>query len=144
MTARTKSILLLLGALLIGVLIGGLIQASMVEQRIERIGYLRSERGFIRHVERLVEPHDEAQREAIRSVLRRNAQRMVDLRLDFRNEVSALLDSTRAELDSVLTDEQMERLEEEIRTREPDRRPRRGRMPGGRRRPGPADSADVP
>ena len=136
MTARTKSMLLLLGALLIGALIGGLIHARMVEQRIERIGYLRSERGFIRHVERVVEPRDEAQREAIRAVLRQNAERMVDLRFRFRDAVEALLDSTRAELASLLTDEQMERLEEEIRTREQDRRSRRGRQPG-RRRVGP-------
>ena len=122
--------LLLLGALLIGAVLGGLIHARMVEQRIERIGYLRSERGFIRHVERVVAPSDEAQREAIRAVLRRNAERMVDLRFQFRDAVEALLDSTRAELDSVLTDDQMERLEEEIRTRS--QRPRRGR-PAGRR-----------
>lgn len=125
MTPRAKSLLLMLAALLIGVVLGGLIHARMVEHRIERIGFLRSDRGFINHVERVVEPENEAQREAIRAVLETGAARVAEHRRRSRREVQILLDSTRSELDSVLTDEQMVRLEELIRTREENRRSRR-------------------
>ena len=69
MTARTKSTLLLLGTLLIGMLLGVFVHTLMVQNRIERIASLRSQAGFVRFMGNMIEPTDDAQRRAIRDVL---------------------------------------------------------------------------
>ncbi len=112
MSARTKSVLLVIATLLIGLVLGALLNARLAERRIERIASLRSERGFVQFIEDAVQPRDDSQREAIRDVLRRAGERMAAHQERSRREARAMLDSTRAELADVLTPEQMQRLDE--------------------------------
>jgi hypothetical protein len=134
MTPRVKSALLLALTLLIGMVLGALLNARLAEQRLERLAFLRTQRGFTRFLERAITPRDEAQREAVRAVLERSAVRLSDHMQRSRAEMEAILDSTRAELQTVLTDEQMEQLEQRLQMRPPDRRDRRLRRgpPPGR------------
>jgi hypothetical protein len=132
MNIKTKSALILLGTLVIGMVLGGLVNARMVDQRIERIGYLRSEPGFVRYWHRAIEPTDEAQRLEIEAVLDGAATRMAEHMRRSRSEARAIMDSTRAELSRVLTEEQMRQLEEarpRLRQR-PEHRERRGERRG--------------
>lgn len=126
MTPRAKSALLLIGTLLIGIVLGVLLHARLSEQRIERLAFLRSQRGFVRFMERAIEPRDEEQRQAIRAVLERAAQRMAEHQTESRREARVILDSTRAELRALLTDEQLRQLEEHLEFRR-EYRPGRGR-----------------
>src|SRR5690554_5730472 len=98
MSPRVKSIVLLVVTLLIGGVLGALLQARMAEQRIERIAAYRSERGFIRFIERGIEPHDEQQHEQIRAILSTAASRVSEKSTRHRQEMRAIIDSTRAEL----------------------------------------------
>jgi cytosine/adenosine deaminase-related metal-dependent hydrolase len=132
MTARVKSSLLLVATLLIGMVLGALLNARLAEQRLERIASLRSARGFSAFIERSIEYRDEAQREAVRAILDRAGARMTAHMEETRREVRALFDSTRAELSTVLTEEQLEQLEQRLEMGRQNRRPR-----GGPRRPPP-------
>ncbi len=114
MTARTKSILLLLGMLLIGMLLGVFVHTLMVEDRIERITSLRSRAGFVRFMENMIEPTDDAQRKAIRDVLDGTAEKLNVHHAESRETVQEIMESFRASLDSLLTEEQVNALNERM------------------------------
>ncbi len=114
MSARTKSVLLLLLSLGLGAVLGALVQARLAEQRLERLALFRSERGLTRALERVIEPTDEAQRQAVAEVLAGSARRMAAQMRQNRERSFALLDSTMQALESVLTEEQMEEVTRRI------------------------------
>ncbi len=114
MTARTKSTLLLLGTLLIGMLLGVFVHTLMVESRIERLTSLRSQAGFVRFMENMIEPTDDAQRRAIRDVLERAAEQLDMHHAESRETVEGIMESFRASLDSLLTEEQVQALNERM------------------------------
>lgn len=129
MTTRTKSTLLLSVTLVIGMVLGAVINAYVAKRRFEHVGYLRSERGLARHLENAIEPRDEAQRTAIRAILEKSAARICSHMDSSAAEGRVIMNETKAELAKVLTLDQMERLEKV--SRPPDRARMRGRMPGG-------------
>lgn len=114
MTARTKSTLLLLGTLLIGMLLGVFVHTLMVESRIERLTSLRSQAGFVRFMENMIEPTDDAQRRAIRDVLEETAEQLDMHHAASREAVEGIMESFRASLDSLLTEEQIQALNDRM------------------------------
>jgi hypothetical protein len=122
MTPRLKSTLLLIVVLIIGGILGALVQARLAEQRIEQIAAHRSERGFMRFIERGIEPVDADQEGAVRTILRGSSMRVAEQTMRHRAEIRAIMDSTRAELSTVLTPEQMAQLEEHLDRHRPMRR----------------------
>jgi ERCC4-type nuclease len=141
MSPRIKSILLLVAVFVIGGLVGALIQARMAEERIGRIAVHRSERGFVRFMERGIEPTDDTQAEQIRSILQESSTRMAEQARMNRQSIRSIVDSTRAELNQVLTPDQQQALREHIEQSRPmmrrgdgPNRERRG-PPGERRMP---------
>lgn len=131
MSPSLKSVLLLLITLVIGGVLGALLHARLSEQRLERIAAYRSERGFIRYIERGIEPTDADQQEQIRQILSSAASRVSERSTRHRQEMRSIIDSTHAELSQVLTPEQQQRLREHLETH----RPRRGGGPGQGRGP---------
>ena len=138
MTARTKSALILVATLVVGILLGALGTSVVFNQRLEKIIAIGQPDGFSLTLEEVIQPHDEAQRAQIRAVLRQTGQRMHEQRRAHFEDLIGLFDSTRAALEPLLTDEQKERFDAWI---ERDRRPWRARRPGERprfrRRPAP-------
>lgn len=148
MSARLKSLLLLFAALLLGGVLGALVNARLAEARLEQVASLRSSSGFVRFVERGIEPRDEAQREAIRAVLQRSAEQLAETRNQHRQEVRRIVEATRAELAPLLTADQRAQLEArlEVHNDRPGGRERR-RDRGRHRAPAersPADSLPSP
>ncbi|HVK40367.1 MAG TPA: hypothetical protein VNA88_17685 [Candidatus Kapabacteria bacterium] len=131
MTTRVKSALILGSTLLIGMLLGGVLNAWLAERRFERVGYFRSEQGFTRHIEEAIGPTDEAQAAAVHEILQRSAARMRQHMDSSGARGRRILDSTRAELATVLTPEQLERVDRIMRQARPGHGPR-GPGPGGR------------
>lgn len=145
MNARTKSILLLLAALLVGGLLGALVQARLAEQRIEQIAAHRSERGFMRFVERGIEPVDSEQEAAVRAILQGASMQMAEKTMRHRLEIRSIVDSTRSELSRVLSPEQLEQLDAHLQRERPMHRGRGpGELDGQRRRQGPPDGRRAP
>ena len=128
MNARTTSFLVILGTLLVGIMIGALATGAIVNQRVEALQALRMEGGFMKMLERQIEPVDDKQKGEIRAVLKEAARRQTELRRDMISEHRALFNDLRSELDEILTPEQRERLRS-LAERE------RQRDPGWRRPP---------
>ncbi len=129
MTARTKSALMLVSTLLIGMLLGSLLTGALQSRRLQNVAQLRSARGLSFLLEEVIRPETDEQREAIRSVLEDAAPMLAEEMNSSRQRMQALMDSVRAELDPLLTDEQRARLDD--RTRFDRRRPPHG-PPGAR------------
>jgi hypothetical protein len=136
MTARVKSGLLLGLMLLIGVVLGMVINARMADRRFERVGYFRSQQGFARHLEEIIHPTDDAQRSKVEAILEEAAARMRTHMDSSVAEGRRIMDSTRAELAKVLTQDQLERLDKEMRSHR-EMGPGAGRRGMGMHRRGP-------
>jgi hypothetical protein len=102
---------IIIGTLLIGVIIGALIVGPLVARHhFKRMANLRTPRGFSQRLEEIIEP-DDSQAEALRTVLARYGEDFDEVASRHRSEVKDLIDSLNAELDTILTPEQKERLE---------------------------------
>ena len=108
MRGKTKGALILFSTLLIGVLIGTLLSGWFVRDRLRPIPHPRH---FVRSTERLIAPQDEEQRQAVRAVLRRYAAALRELNAKHREALKEQLDSSRAELAPLLSEEQLRRLD---------------------------------
>lgn len=150
MNERTKSALLIVGTLVIGMVLGSLVTGAIANRRLDDLANARGRMaGFVLDA---IEPESEEQAEAIREVLDGAAPRFREIFESTREEMARLSDSVMAELDPILTDEQREQLEKRMRFRMrrlppgPEGRPRfrDGPPPGappGIRRPPPDDSS---
>jgi hypothetical protein len=110
MKAYTKSILIILATLAVGMLIGGLGGGAITSHRLDQIKSLSYEEGFIQRAEEVIMPESAAQRAEIRPILERAAAERAALRVAYKAQKAALLDSMRAQLGPLLADEQQERL----------------------------------
>lgn len=165
MTAKTKSIAIIIGTLVVGIIIGSLATGAIHSQRVAEFQALRNDTGLTRFLERVIEPTDEAQREQIRAILNASARQQLELRRSIVLEHRQLFEDLQEDLAEILTDEQKQQLrrwmEDERQRRRttfsPDvmRRPEEGRLrrvprdSAGRRIPPrrfrpPADSAGIP
>ena len=112
MKARTKSALLLVATLVVGLLVGAVTTGSIVNHRLDELKAMRSRGGFTGMLERVIEPTDEAQRAQIRAVLERSEARFSETRRECRGFFATGRDSMRADLASVLTPAQQTRLDQ--------------------------------
>lgn len=117
MTARTKSTLILIATLALGMVLGSLITGAAVNRRLERIADMRTARGMAFFLERSIQPESEEQRAAIRAVLEDAAPAFTEVMRESRERMARLTDSLRAELEPLLSEEQRERLDEGMRMR---------------------------
>lgn len=134
MTDRTKSALLIVATLVIGMVLGSLVTGAIANRRLDSLAEARGRMSAF-FVD-AIEPESEEQAEAIRKVLDGAAPRFKEIFESTRGEMKRLSDSVMAELDPILTDAQKERLEKRMRFR-----PRRP-PPPGMRGPPRGDSAD--
>lgn len=131
MTTKTKTTLILLLTLLIGILLGVFLDRTMMRYHLQkRFSEVRQVRGINRILESLIRP-DESQYEAVRNILEKYSKKLHDQREKSFQQMESIMDSLRTELDHVLTDEQKMRLKKEVeRMRQRrDRRPHPGQMP---------------
>jgi len=110
MKMETKTVLIVLSTLIIGMIVGALITGAITRHRIGRFTSMREPGRLSTHVERIIDP-DESQREVVREILRKHSERFLEIHSQFEGEMLALRDSLKKDLDPILTDEQKERLE---------------------------------
>lgn len=139
MKTNTKTVLLIVATLLIGILIGALGSGFTAHRFARHVADMRHREVFVERMMEIIDPAPD-QEDQIRGILTRHAEQFAEIADDFHGEASALFDSLRTELDPVLTDEQKARLEE--RHRKIGRLMKRGgpsshHKPGDRRRPPP-------
>jgi hypothetical protein len=137
MTIHTKSSLIVLGTLIIGIICGALLNGSL---RMNRDGPFAGppspERfsGFF--LDRIIRP-DEEQREELQRIMADYRPKFEETMSRHRGEIATLIDSLEKQIDPMLTEEQRERLAErrDRGGRFFDRRRMRGRRPEGRQKP---------
>lgn len=123
----TKSVVILLATLLLGVLLGAVLTGWWVQQRSDRVRAVRTADGFVERVMRQVEPMSAAQRDSVQAIARKRAHQLQRLRGAHRADTRAVLDSLRQDLRPVLTDEQLSRIERRMPRHGQDRERRRPR-----------------
>jgi len=123
MSPKTRAGLMLMGTLLIGIVIGFLAAGALGQRRVERFERMRGRGGFVEFMLDVIQPRDEAQREAIVPVLEETARRNREIVAGTRQDLAAEIDSLKVRLAPVLDAEQMRRLEDAGRMRDVFRRP---------------------
>jgi hypothetical protein len=109
MKTKTKTILLLLATFILGALSGASIQRFYIRHFLKRnVQHMRTPEGFVERFERIIQPAEEQKKE-IRSILMKHHKEM----MQFHHEFPARMDSLKKELDTVLTEEQRKRLQNE-------------------------------
>jgi hypothetical protein len=131
MNIKVKTALILLLTFTFGIIIGALLNRALLENRIRRTIRWRNPGGMINRYERVIHP-DSNQEKLLKGILDRHARRLVEMREDFQKEMEVELESFRKEMTSVLTPEQVKRLEERL-----FRPPQWMRKPRDQRRPFP-------
>ena len=111
MTVHGKSALIIIGTLLIGIVIGLFLAGPMVHHRMRPHIPGKGPEAFAPMLERIIEPTAE-QRDAIREVLEKHSDRLAEMHMGYRTEMTAVMDSLRKDLDPILTEEQKARLDE--------------------------------
>jgi hypothetical protein len=134
MKAETKSLVILIATLVLGVLLGAVGNGAMARERRARVEEMKRPGGFVGHMEEIIRPRDAAQRAAIEPILRATAERNRQVIHAANEQLRAALDSMRARLAPELDAEQRKRLDDFARTAPP-LRPGGPGGPRGRRPP---------
>ncbi|MCH7753963.1 hypothetical protein IH970_02405 [candidate division KSB1 bacterium] len=113
MTTKTKSTFILLGVLAIGVTIGALASGTLQQQRKNRFERMPPHERFFLFMKSVVEPSEE-QRDDVERIIENRSEQLRELHETHQTGVIAIYDSLRADLQTLLTDEQKKRFEEQI------------------------------
>ncbi len=148
MTNQLKSLALLAVTLIVGFALGLFADATLVRGRRDRLTEIRRPPGFVAHMESVIQPHTDAQRDSIRPILETAARRNGEVMRSANVNLKAVLDTMRLSLSPMLDQEQRDRLSREIDRMPPFGSAGRGRgrggPPGGFGRGGPPGGNDRP
>lgn len=130
MTPRTKSTLVLIATLVIGMVLGALLFGAVQRQRFRDALRLVRPGRFVASVEQVIQPVDEQQRQAVRQALEGFGDQMQRNRAEMTQRMRSGLDSLQSLLSPLLDEAQRARLREHLtRHRGAIRRPKPGSPP---------------
>lgn len=110
MKTEAKTVLLLVGTLVLGMVIGFFGHGVFMRDQFKRqTRHMRTPDGFVHRFLSELNPTEE-QREAIQEILKKHYEEMAAYREAFRPKMEAM----RKELDAILTDEQKKTLDEKL------------------------------
>jgi Spy/CpxP family protein refolding chaperone len=126
MNTKMKIALIIIVTLVIGVVLGAMLNRAFLRHRIQRAFANRNPVGMVSIMERSIRPTPN-QREQIRGILEKHRIKAQEIREKFIEEMQLEFESLEAELDPILTPEQKKRLKD--RSAGPWRDPRRSQDP---------------
>ena len=109
MKIQTKTTLILIGTLLIGIVIGVLGSGFAMRRMANRFADRPFSKRFANVYERIIGP-DDANRDTVLAILEKHADQIEEFRQTHDATMKAYIDSLKAELDPILTPEQKQRL----------------------------------
>ena len=110
MKISTKTSIILLSTLILGVIIGVLGSGLLHQKRIEKIQTMDSGRRFKEVIFDFIKP-DKSQRQTIEGILKKQTVKISQLEEDYQGEVFSIFDSTKMEIKSLLSEKQLKQLE---------------------------------
>ncbi|MFQ5752289.1 MAG: hypothetical protein ACE5HI_09855, partial [bacterium] len=113
MNTKTKTTLIILGTLIIGIVLGVLGSGTWRQKKEHRIESMLAHQRFRNVMENIIQPTPE-QRDAIDKILKKRSNQISAINAKHQNEVLTIVDSLRADLATVLTKEQQSHLEESL------------------------------
>ena len=111
MKLEIKNSLIIVSTLLLGIIIGFLVSGRLTKVRMEKMKSSFIEDGFSRQLMRTLKPSEE-QLKAMRPIMDKFAKIRREKFKDHRAEQSKIFDDFEDELKPILSDDQIERLEE--------------------------------
>ena len=118
MNMKVKTTIVIIITLLFGIVFGALLNRTFTHRRIRKVFDAVNPIRFTMILEQAIDPTDE-QKKRIREILQSHAKQVEELRKNAMEEMETSLQALKKELDSVLTPEQKERLEEMMKKRPP-------------------------
>jgi hypothetical protein len=112
-SAKAKSLLVLLITLVIGVAIGFEISEIMLKNRFEEMKSFREPKGFVNIFEDIIKP-DNNQKPIVDSILVKYHKKMEAVTRSGMAQVSVMMDSMQVELKTAINEEQFHRLNNEM------------------------------
>ena len=138
MNTKTKSIIVLIGVLILGIFIGALGSSMLTHHmRKDRISRFRTLEGFTERILNKIDP-DPDKRDAVKNVLIEEYRKLNQIYEQSKIQVETHTDSVLLELKPLLTEEQFERARHFLKRRPP----RISRPEGKSRRPPPPPSPE--
>ena len=111
MKPRVRSVILLSSILVIGMVLGALIQAHLFDGRMRRIHGMRTEEGFVNSYLETIHPTSEEQRSAAEAIIKAAAEDVSKSFRAHRESIHARMEAMRQALYPLLDDDQKARLE---------------------------------
>lgn len=111
MNMKLKTSLIAGMILIAGMVMGAMLNRAFLQQRVQRVFQRRAPNVFVQSYVDAIKP-DKEQQKQIEKILEAYARSMSEIREKSRQDLETLMDSMLAELETVLTPEQMERLSE--------------------------------
>jgi hypothetical protein len=125
---ETRSALILLFTLLLGLALGAVATGAAARLRADQLARMQRPTGFVEHMRQVIRPRDAAQWDSLRPALEATAQQHHAIRRRMHDGMRASLDSLRIRIAPLLDEEQRARLDDFA--RRPPPRPRGGPPPG--------------
>jgi hypothetical protein len=126
MSVKWKIVLHVVVVLIIGIVIGALLNRALVQKRLRDMVVMRGAGLREPRPQKILRPADAAQEAKIQAVLDKHAQKLSEIHQRFNSEIDAAFKSLKEEIDPILTPEQKKAFEKMI----PGRPPQFGRPPG--------------
>lgn len=113
MSTKATTTLVVLGTLVIGIVVGVLLGGLLRQEREREIERMLPQRLFQSAMESIIRPTEE-QRQALDKIVSKRFEQIAKIREQYQTEVFALHDSLKSDLASVLSEDQLQRLEKHI------------------------------
>jgi Spy/CpxP family protein refolding chaperone len=111
MNVKTKTSFVIVITLITGIVIGALLSRALLQNRVQRVFSMRSPIVFTQSYLETIKPSADQEKQ-IKEILERNGQLMDEIRSKSQEDLTATMVTMMAELESVLTPEQIQRIEE--------------------------------
>lgn len=113
MNIKVKTTLILTGTLVIGILLGAMLNRALMHMKIKGFLAMRTHKGFVERIETMIQPSD-PQKKEVSAILDKYALQFDAMHEEFKGRMSSLLDSFKDDLTPVLTPEQMKMMEDKF------------------------------
>jgi hypothetical protein len=113
MNIKVKTALILIGTLVIGIVLGAMLNRALMQMRIKGFLAMRTHKGFVERMEKIIQPAATQQKE-VTAILDKYALQFDAMHEEFKGRIDSLLNSFKNDLTPVLTPDQMKSMEEKF------------------------------